>query len=74
MDTFQPFQSQIHEAAATVLAAQKQVASFGTEQVKLAATQAASALELVRAGFDAQVSASLALSQMMVDRLAPKAA
>ena len=75
MDTFllNPFRSQIHEAAASALTAQQELMALAGNQMKLVAGQTTALLELTRAGFEAQVSASLALSKRMVDGLAVKA-
>ncbi len=75
MDAFllNPFRSQIHDAAASALTAQKELTALAASQMKLAAGHTTTLLDMTRAGFEAQVSTSLALSKMMVDGLAVKA-
>ncbi len=74
MDAFvnNPFRTQIHEAAAMALTAQKEMITLATGHMQRVGGQTTAVLDMARAGFEAQVATSLALSKMMVDSLAVK--
>lgn len=66
-----PFKSQIQALGSQTLAAHKQVTDWQLGQLKLAEKQVASAMEIGRAGFEANVSAAQAMGKTLLDAMAP---
>lgn len=66
-----PFRTQMNQLGQQVLEAQKQAADWQLGQMKMAEKQVISAMELSRAGFEANLSAARTMSKTWLDAVAP---